>query len=167
MKKHILLLNIVLAALVSQFSVAQASQVITLKDGSQVKGDPTGLVDGVYTVHTATMGDVKVNSSEVASIADGSAAPAVPATPGTDPNALNQKIQTAQTALMNDPAMMQQVQAMAQDPEMMKLLSDPALVAAVTSHDVKAIENNPKAQELVNNPKMKALMEQLGGKVSQ
>ena len=94
------------------------------------------------------------------------AAPAVQEAAQPSNDEINQRIQTAQTSIMNDPEMMKQVQAMAQDPELMKLLSDPTLVKAVMAHDVKAIEGNPKAQELMNNPKMRALAEQMRGSTS-
>lgn len=139
------------------------TQVITLKDGSQIKGELVSVGGGVYTVQTAALGNVKVDASQVVNIANGAVAPAAnpyASQPPSD-NGLNQRIQTVQSKLMSDPNMMAQVQQMTQDPELMQLLSDPSLTQAVLSHDVNAIQNNPKAQELMNNPKMKALMDQL------
>jgi len=168
MKKHNpLLISLIFVGLVAQVSFAGETQTITLKDGSQIRGELTGVGSGVYTVNTPTLGEVKVNSSEVASISSGSAPLMQQQAQGggyaqqASGGDFNQKIQDAQKKLMNDPAMMEQLQAMAQDPELMKLLSDPSLVQAVTSHNVQAIESNPKAQALMNNPKMRAIMEQM------
>ena len=97
----------------------------------------------------------------------GSAAVAMPQpTNGLRPqpgNDVNQKIQTMQTQLMANPEFMADLQQMAQDPEITQLLSDPALVQAVTSKDVNGLQNNPKGQQLMNNAKMKAIIEKLRG----
>jgi hypothetical protein len=174
MKKKISLLTLFFGLFVCGFAWAEDAQTITLKDGSQIKGNLVGVSNGVYTIHTPTLGDIKVSTSTVTNISSG-AAVALPRTssgstlvPSTSSNDdLNQRIQNAQGKLMNDPDMMREVTAMAQDPELMKLLSDPTLTQAVMSHDVKAIEGNPKAQELMNNPKMKVLLEELRSKTSQ
>jgi hypothetical protein len=163
MKKQTYFLSFLFVSILASLSFADV-QTISLKDGSQLKGELTGISNGVYTVHTSNLGDIKINASEVSNIGIG-APPAAQQAPisgaGGGSDDLNLKIKNAQTKLMQDPAMMQQVQAMAQDPELMKMLSDPELTQAVMSHDVKAIENNPRAQQLMSNPKMRALMEQM------
>lgn len=165
MKKTTLLSSLLSVIVCVPLAFAEP-QTITLKDGSQIRGELTGVGGGIYTVQTPTLGEVKVNSSEVANISSGApVAMQQQAAVGynTQPQGdnLNVRVQEAQTKLMNDPAMMQQLQALAQDPELMRLLSDPALVQAVTSRNVQAVENNPKAQQLMNNPKIRALMEQM------
>ncbi|MBI3602777.1 MAG: hypothetical protein HY209_07800 [Candidatus Omnitrophica bacterium] len=143
-----------------------ADQIITLKDGSQIKGELISAVAGVYTIHTPTMGDIKINASQVATIANAQIMPAAnpDATPSPSDDVMNQKIRSAQTKLMGDPEMMAEIQEMVKDPELMQLLLDPTLTQEVMSHDTKAIQNNPKAQELINNPKMRALMDKLRSK---
>ena len=147
-------------------------QVITLQDGSQIKGELVGISNGTYTVKTPLLGEVHIQSAQVASISNPGAASTQaataaptnnqPTTTATNPD-LNQKIQAAQSQLLANPAFVTDVQALAQDPEIMQLLSDPALVQAVTSKDVNALQNNPRGQALMNNPKMKALIEKLRG----
>ena len=158
-KNTLYLITLILFAL-----PAYAEQVITLKDGSQVKGELVSVKDDVYTIRTPAMGDVSVNSSQVGSISNPQAMPA-PATPApsvsnTSADTANQ-IQAAQTRVMADPQIMAEIQAIAQDPEITQLLSDPALLQAVTSKDMAAVQNNPKAQALIQNPKMRAIMEKI------
>ncbi len=154
-----------------------ATQVITLKDGSQIKGELVSAIGGVYIIRTPTMGDIKINSSQVANIANTPVMPTQPTSPpgpttnpyATQPlsdDSMNQKVQAAQTRIMNDPETMAEIQEMVKDPQMIQLLSDPTLTKEVMSHDVKAIQNNPKAQELINNPRMRALMNKLRSKDS-
>jgi len=146
----------------------QDEQVITLKDGSQIKGELAGINDGVYTVHTPIIGDVHVAANDVASITNGNGAAAVPVAttapteqaPAPSSN-MDAQIQASQQKLINNPESMATLQEMAQDPEIMQALSDPALVQAVTSHDYAAVQSNPKIQELMSNPKMQALLQKL------
>lgn len=72
-----------------------------------------------------------------------------------------QEVQSAQSQMMNNPEIMNEIKEMMKDPELIKLMSDPELVKKVTSHDVVAIEADPKAQELMNHPKMKALLQKI------
>src|SRR5271154_1620639 len=64
---------------ITTFSFAdQGDQVITLKDGSQIKGQLAGIDNGVYTVKTPIIGDVHVAASDVASITNSSVTAAMP-----------------------------------------------------------------------------------------
>jgi hypothetical protein len=151
----------------------QAEQVITLKDGSQIKGVLSGIDNGVYTVKTPIIGDVHVSAGDVASITNenGTAAAAPPTSApapasGSAPN-MDAQIAASQKQLMSNPQSMATLQEMAQDPDIMQALSDPALVQAVTTHDYQAVQNNPKIQELMSNPKMQAFLQKLAAQQQQ
>jgi hypothetical protein len=147
----------------------QDEQVITLKDGSQIKGELSGIDNGVYTVKTPIIGDVHVAASDVASITNGNGAPvgAPQNQPlGSVPN-MDQQIAASQQKLMSNPQSMATLQEMMQDPEIMQALQDPALVEAVTNHDYQAVQSNPKIQELMSNPKMQALLQKLAAQQQQ
>ena len=147
----------------------QVQQVITLKDGSQIKGELSGIENGQYTIKTPIIGDVHVAASDVASITNGNNPVAAVQTQPSPPAAVNsdQQIAAAQQQLISNPQAMASLQQMAQDPEVMQALSDPALVQAVTSHDYQAVQNNPKVQELMNNPKMQALLQKIAAQQQQ
>ena len=164
----------VFLVLLPQVAFSATQMIIILKDGSQIKGDLVSFSGGIYTIHTSTLGDVKISSSQVANISQAQILQAIPplaapATTNVSPASdgeVDQKIRSAQTKLMNDPEMMAEIQGMIKDPEMIQLLSDPTLAKEVMSHDTKAIQNDPKAQQLINNPKMRALMDKLRNKDS-
>jgi len=153
------------AALSSSFA-DQDQQVITLKDGSQIRGELSGINNGIYTVKTPIIGDVHVAVGDVASITNGNAPAAAAASTGTSPTGLpagiapniDSQMASAQQKLMSNPQSMAILQEMAQDPVIAQALQDPALVQAVTSHDYQAIQNNPRVQELLKNPKMQAFI---------
>jgi len=144
--------------------LADDSQIITLKDGSQIRGEITSFASGVYTVNTPALGYIKISSSQVANIANNKIAPGQNSTGTLQASSnedINQRVQTTQTQVMNDPRMMSEITDMMKDPEIVQLLSDPDLAKKFMSRDVKAIQNDPKAQKLMNNPKIQAIMEQL------
>lgn len=155
-----------------------ADQVITLKDGSQIKGQLAGIENGVYTVKTPIIGDVHVSAADVANInnTDSGSAPALPGTMPTMPAmptqsteavSMNQRIAAQQQQLLSNPQSMAALQQMAQDPAIMQALQDPALVQAVTNHDYQSVQENPKVQELMSNPKMQALIQELAAQQKQ
>ncbi len=180
MYKLILVIAVLVLSANTLAFAAQSKQVITLKDGSQIKGDLSGIENGVYTIKTPIIGDVHVAAGDVASITNGAStgngtAPVTalptnntnyPPASGSVPN-MDQQIAASQQKLMSNPQAMADIQQIAQDPAIMQALSDPSLVQAVTSHDYQAVQSNPKVQELMNNPKMQALLQKLAAQQQQ
>ena len=151
-------------------------QVITLKDGSQIKGVLAGVNNGIYTVKTPIIGDVHVSAGDVASITNGNAAPAAAPAANSAPGAYNpfsQVVASAQPVafnpqqLMSNPQSMAIIQQMAQDPEVLEALQDPALVQAVQNHDLQSVQNNPGVQKIINDPKLRAMLLQLAAQQQQ
>ncbi len=140
-----------------------AESVVTLKDGSQIKGEVIGLSDGVYTLKTPIIGEVHVAIADVVNINNGTAMPQAAALPSASTENLNQQVKSAQAQLMSNPQTMIELQEMLKDPEIAQLLSNPELVRIVTSNDVNAIAENPQAQALMNNPKMRAFIQKIQG----
>lgn len=142
--------------------VSHSAEIITLKDGSQIRGDLVSLNNGVYSVQTAAMGTINITAGNIVNITNEGATPTQQIIPSShqQPN-MDAVFQQQQAQLMSNPEAIAAIQQMAQDPEIMKILSDPALIQSVTSRDINGVSNNPKTQELLNNPKMKALLDQL------
>ncbi|MBF0570837.1 MAG: hypothetical protein HQL12_03085 [Candidatus Omnitrophica bacterium] len=169
MHKVIFIIAILILSANTASFADQAEQVITLKDGSQIKGTLAGIDNGIYTVKTPIIGDVHVAAGDVASITNGNVPVAAPSTnnaafPGQSSDVtsnMDQQVAANQQRLMANPQAMADLQQIAQDPEIMQALSDPAVVQAVTSHDYQAVKNNPKIQALMTNPKMQALLQKL------
>ncbi len=146
------------------------TKVITLKDGTVIKGKLLGLENGIYTVESTHLGTIHLHDDDIASITSGNAAipmtgAIAPQSLGTLPNTMPQ-VQTPlqgqamglQQKLLSDPQAMTEIQALAQDPQIMELLSDKDFVNAIMSYDPEKIKNNPKTQMLLDNPKIRSLM---------
>ena len=177
---------------ISFFLHAQGLNTITLKDGSVLKGQISSDSDGYYTIFTEHLGPITVSEDDIANIA---AKPAVKANTAQNnntnqqqavPNNLNlppmlqgmgggqdanpglmQQAQQLQGQIMNNPAMMQDIQGLLANPEIMNIISDPNLMKDLMTYDPNKIQNNPKIQSLMNNPEMKKLMQKMQGQLGQ
>ena len=73
------------------------------------------------------------------------------------------EFQAVHNKIMTDPQAMNDIQQMAQDPEIMALLSDPAFIAALQSGDMNNLGSDPRIKQLAGNPRVQALIEKLQG----
>jgi hypothetical protein len=71
---------------------------------------------------------------------------------------MSAQIQAVQGQMLSDPSILTDIQALAQDPDMIAALSDPAFIQAVQNQDLQTIESSPQFQKLMNNPGIRALM---------
>lgn len=139
---------------------AQSVRVITLKDGSVIKGEILRLEDHAYTVETPNLGKVQIPEADILTIASEQ--------PATQPPASQFESRTnqMQADILSDPALLSDVQAMMQDQETMAIFSDPKLMEDIMSRDPAKIESNPKVQTLLQNPHMQALIQKIQAKTS-
>lgn len=175
MNKIINIFTLFILSLTTLTFADQAEQVITLKDGSQIKGELAGIDNGIYTVKTPIIGDVHVAASDVASITNNNGTAASLPTNNVSPTSqslgsvpnMDAQIAARQQALVSNPQSMAILKEMSQDPEIMQALQDPDVLQAVTTHDYQAIQNNPRIKELMSSPKMQALLQQLASQQQQ
>ncbi|MBU0468158.1 MAG: hypothetical protein KKD07_08875 [Candidatus Omnitrophica bacterium] len=171
MKKHTVLTVFLACLLFTSIVHAQTSQkIITLKDGSIIKGTVVSVENQKYIIDTNNLGKIEVADTDIVSIVS----------PGTGQVPANQnalgnlgglgnlgmsgQMQQMQNSLMSDPNMMAEMQAMLQDEEIMALISDPNIMKDLMSNDPSVIQNNPKIMQLMNNPQMQALVQMMMNK---
>ncbi len=139
------------------------TKYITLKDGSVIKGELVSFENGTYTVQTDNLGQLQLPEANVVSVANQGLVAQGP-TASAQPNFSN-RVSAMQNQIMADPQAMQAVQAMAEDPEIASMISDPNFVqklsTAVSNGNVDGVADDPRIQELMGNPKMQALIQQL------
>ena len=170
MKKTTWIFSFIVVLTMSHASFAE-EQTITLRDGTVMKGELLQVVDGVYTIRSSSLGQTQIKAAQIATITNNSNIPSnplnqtipAPSTQGTTSNQMAQ----IQNTIMANPDMMADIQAIAADPEVLKLMSNPAIIQAATTKDVNALKNNPAAMKLMQNPKVQALMERLKNSSSQ
>ncbi len=139
---------------------AQSAKVITLKDGSVIKGEVLRLEDHAYTIETPNLGKVQIPEADILTITSEQ--------PAAQPSASQFESRTnqMQADILSDPALLSDVQAMMQDQETVAIFSDPKLMEDIMSRDPAKIESNPKVQTLLQNPHMQALIQKIQAKTS-
>jgi hypothetical protein len=134
-----------LTTLLLSVAVAAAGEVkeIELTDGSVVTGEVVSMSGGVYTIRTDAMGTITVPDSKVRSIrAKGSSSASA---------GIGGQVRPLQERMESDPAVMEMIRGLKDDPQFQKVLEDPEMMRAVESGDIGTLMANPKFLQLMNN----------------
>lgn len=132
---------------------------VELADGSVIQGEVVSLNNGVYTIKTASLGEVAIEASNVRNIgvSYGPASLLNPAQGAAPDDAFKSQVSRIQNTMTADPAIMKKVAGLAADPQFHELLKDPEIINAAKSGDVKSLMNNQKLLGVVNNPKVQEI----------
>jgi hypothetical protein len=165
-KLALLFLALVLLPLSNAF--AEGEKVITLKDGSRINGRIISLEQGQYVIQSGTLGEVRIGEDNIQSIVAPNMAAMAATQPGQDqaagqavPGEYTQHMQEMQSQIMANPDIMKEIATLAQDPQIVNLLSDPALLEAAKQGNPQAMQANPRTQQLMNNSKMQGLIKKI------
>lgn len=166
-----LLLGFTLTAILFISSAhAQEKRVITLSDGTRISGKVSSYNNGIYTIQTENLGELKIKDSSVVNIGSGGSTATTdqtsnPNTMGMGSQDMKSTVAQMQASMMQDPAMMQEIMKLVEDPEIMALLQDQNFVNDIMSYDPNRIQSNPKVQRLMNNPRMRQMMQMMMGQM--
>ena len=136
-------------------SLATDDKIIELQDGSKIKGRIVSMENGSYVVQTASMGELHIPDSNIASMSAETTAPVtsnITATP---------EFQAIQTQIMSNPDVMRDIQKLIQDPDVMAVMSDPGFIAAVQSGNTASLQSDPRLKHLSDNPHIQALIHKI------
>ena len=150
-------------ALLGLASGVLASPTIELKDGSRIEGEIKGIENGVYTVVSPSLGILHVAQSNIVRIVysgDASNATGSSAKSPARDDAMSRDVQDLQTRLAQDPAAMQSITSLQNDPQIQAVLSDPVIMKAVQEGDFMSLLTNPKIQALESNEHLKQLIQE-------
>ena len=129
-------------ALAASAMAANAGQTrqIELVDGSVITGEVLSLSGGVYTIRSATLGTLRIKASDIRVIRmKGPALRSGVRGQGT----------TIQGSMPDDTEILSLMHALQNDPDLQKLLQDPAVVKAVQAGDIAALMSNPEFTKLL------------------
>ena len=151
------------AALLGLAAGALASPTIELKDGSRITGEIQSLDKGVYTILSPSIGTVHVAQSNIVRIVYSgdvsNAAASSDKSPAHD-DAMTHQFQQLQSSLSQDPATVQSIMSLQSDPQIQAVLNDPAIMKAIQDGDFTSLLANPKIQALESNEHVKQLVQQ-------
>ena len=121
-------------------------QEIVLIDGSVIVGELVSLTNGIYTIKTATLGDLKVENARVDTIRNKSGR-----MEGSVKASVQQEIIAIQQKILADESIIQLILALQNDPDFQEVLQDESIMKAISSGDFNALMTNPKIVKLMNN----------------
>ncbi|MBU1043213.1 MAG: hypothetical protein KJ915_02305 [Candidatus Omnitrophica bacterium] len=166
MRLRISLVLLSLVLFVNSAFCAQRKE-ITLQDNTVIYGEVVGLENGIYKIKTNDMGLLTISEEKVVSIRnqtqgnnivnqDANDLQFAPQNPA-DPRAVEAGVEALKRKMSSDPATMQTITALQNDPELIAVLNDPEIMSAITSGDIEALNSNPKFIKLMNNSKIKGI----------
>ena len=144
-----------LTLIFSLFFVQSASATtIELKDGSKITGQVISMSGGVYTIHSQSVGMLKIPQSKIRAIHEENSSLSADSVSGFDLNALHSRIRS-------DKQLQQSILNLQSDPQIQAILQDEELIKAVQGQDFEALMSNPKIIELMNNARIGEITRQL------
>ena len=145
------LLTILVCLLLLQGTAFAAEDMeLVLVDGTVVHGRLNSFTDGVYTIDSNTLGTLRIEAAKVKSMRSEN-------TPTATPEAL----QSLQTKMEGNAAVMDSVKSLQQDPDFQAILTDKDILRAITAGDLSSLENNQKIQRLLNKPSVREIEQKL------
>lgn len=135
---------------------------IDLRDGSVVVGEIVTAGNGIYSVKTETLGVISLKEADILAIRSRESAPRQGSSADLPPVSQGEGLQAMRQRIMSDTTLMQSVNALKDDPEIQKILQDPALMKAIQDGNLDALKDSPKIQSLMNNPTLQGIYRTLG-----
>ncbi len=158
MKKIIIFLFISSACLAVAYC-EQASR-IELTDGSVINGEVVSFANGVYTINTATLGSVKIESAKISKIQ--TVNPPLTNTPHLEAVNLSQRqIEAYRQKIAGNPQNAAVITGLANNPQVQGLAQDPQIQEAAKSGDIQALLKNEKFMQVVNDPELQETVKKL------
>ena len=142
-------------------SLADNLRIVELNDGSQIAGEIVLFEHGVYTIESDSLGRLHIPDSDIRAIRSGSPAAARsmhPPAPTTAPQAA-QGLTGYETQILGDPEILSMVMTLQQDPDVLAVLNDPAVMQAIAARDFQALQNNAKILKLETNPTIRRILD--------
>jgi len=165
MRISLLLLSFVLLSF-PVTAQSRTAQEIELTDGSIIRAEIVSMQNGVYRLRSSALGEFDVPETKVRMIrAEGTPSQPSPLTAPASPvpqASPSRSAEDLQQALTQDPAAMEKIRALQNDPAMQSILSDPETMQAIHSGDLGALMSNPKIRALMEHPTVRDLGEQYG-----
>ncbi len=145
---------------------------IELIDGSIVQAEVLAMDGKVYRLRSDTLGTITVPEDQVKAIrSPGETIVRPQITPEPIPSTSSSPLATPtptpsandlQQVLSQDPAAMNKILSLQNDPLMQQILSDENTMRAVQAGDLGTLLNDPKVRALLNHPTVRELSDQYG-----
>ncbi|MFT4584026.1 MAG: hypothetical protein ACI915_004363 [Gammaproteobacteria bacterium] len=133
---------------------ANELKFIQLTDGSKLRAEVVSLNNEIYTLRSATLGEMQIPADSVDSIS--ATAPSEQAA-STASAASGPSLGDVRRSLVENPQAMDKISQLQNDPLVQDIINDPATMRAISSGDLSTLMNNPKIKALMENPAIRDL----------
>ncbi len=134
-----------------------------LKDGSVVSGQLVGMEAGHYLVESPILGTIRIREEDLLAMTPPGVSISQPNGPAD--GGFSQQVDTVRGQILGNPALLQEVQALGNNPRVQAVLNDPSLLGALMSGNLQALEGNPQLQGLMQDPEFLRLVRAIAGSV--
>jgi hypothetical protein len=163
-------LILMLVALVC-FPVCAKSDVvreIELTDGSRIQAEVVSLSQGVYTLRSESLGEIEIPAEKIKTIrlagTGESSSPTLSASPSPQQStpAVNSQVSNVQLSLMQNPANVDTILSLQEDPLVQSILNDAETMKAIKAGDIGTLLTNPKIRALMGHPTIQGMSQEYG-----
>jgi len=147
---------------------------IELTDGSVIRAEVVSMNGQTYRLRSDALGEVEIPESRVSAIR--TLATSIPSQPSNTVTPVNEpypagapsmltspsSVDDLQQAFSQDPATLNEILSLQDDPLMQSILRDERTMQAVQSGDLGALLNDPKIRALMNHPTVQGLTGKYG-----
>jgi hypothetical protein len=154
-----MLVKLILLGLLFTLSglVAAENIALKLKDGSIVKGELISFVEGTYTLKSASLGLLKIESERVGAIE--SSINSVYG--GSKASNMHNNLSDIISTLTQNKDIMAMIMSLQNSPDMEAILTDAEVMQAIQAMNFEALEDHPKIKKLMHNSQLKAIQEKV------
>jgi len=148
----------------SEGLAASQMREIILKDSSIIMAEVVSYEQGIYTLHSESMGELRLHDSAIRSIRvpeSTSRGKSEPIAGKSAQPSSKEDIHDVQESVLTNPGLLEMVFALQNDPEVQDIIQDQEIMALITAGDLKKLESNPKFIKLMENPKIRAILSQM------
>lgn len=135
---------------------------IELTDGSQIQAEVVSLSQGIYTLHSESLGEIKIPAEKVKTIRLAGTAESSSLTPQVSTPAASSQVSNMQLSLMQNPANVDTILSLQEDPLVQSILNDAETMRAVKAGDIGSLLANPKIQALMGHPTIQGMSQEYG-----
>jgi len=129
---------------------------IELSDGTVINGEIVSFANGVYTIRTLALGEIKVGALRVSKIEslNRSLTNTPDASVASPSNLTPSQIDSYKQRLLDNPESAAIVTGLSTDPQIQELAKDPQIADAAKAGDIQALMKNKKFMSIVNDSRI-------------
>lgn len=158
-----IVISIIFSAVLLIAGVSAAdSGVVTLTDGTVIRGEIISLNNGIYKIKTDSLGILEVDEKKIRSVNFAPETPSGSHSGDTQSSDYASQLRALQSMMLNDEATADLVFSLQNDPDMQDVLNDPEIMEAINTGNFNYLFGNPKIQRLMDNANVQQIQRNIG-----